>query len=123
MTKLISGLLATTLASTFAIAAVAPTNAAPMFWPRHHAAPAFQHVQYRPGWRYMGPGRYHAYRGYGWGHRGYGWWLPAAAFATGALVAGALARPVYDGNAHVAWCYDHYRSYRAYDNSWKPLNA
>ena len=39
----------------------------------------------------MCPGRYFGYRGYGWRHRGDGWWLPAAGFAAGALVAGALA--------------------------------
>jgi hypothetical protein len=24
------------------------------------------------------------------------------------------------GSAHVEWCYDRYRSYRAYDNTWQP---
>jgi hypothetical protein len=26
-------------------------------------------------------------------------------------------------NAHVAWCYDRYRSYRAYDNTYQPYNG
>jgi hypothetical protein len=26
-------------------------------------------------------------------------------------------------NAHVAWCYNRYRSYRAYDNSYQPFNG
>jgi hypothetical protein len=31
-------------------------------------------------------------------------------------------KPVYrgGGSAHVEWCYDRYRSYRAWDNSWQP---
>jgi hypothetical protein len=70
------------------------------------------------------------------GHRGYryrrhrddrfhdGFWFPAAAFLTGAIIGGAIARDrVYvggGGSAHVEWCYDRYRSYRAYDNTWQP---
>ena len=67
---------------------------------------------YRPGYRHFG-----------------GWWFPAAAL-TGALIAGAIedapvyaGPPTYAGNAHVDWCYGHYRSYRAPDNSWQPLNG
>ena len=26
-------------------------------------------------------------------------------------------------NSHVAWCYDRYRSYRAYDNTYQPFNG
>jgi hypothetical protein len=34
-------------------------------------------------------------------------------------------RRAYRGgmNAHVAWCYDRYRSYRAYDNTYQPLRG
>lgn len=35
-------------------------------------------------------------------------------------------RPVYrsyGGNRHVNWCYNRYRSYRAYDNSFQPYNG
>lgn len=35
-------------------------------------------------------------------------------------------RRVYRGglsNAHVQWCYDRYRSYRAYDNTFQPYNG
>ena len=78
---------------------------------------------------------------YGWynGHRGYrykryhndhyynGFWFPAGAFIAGALIGGAIANSnsgYYDGgSAHVQWCYDRYRSYRAYDNTFQPYNG
>ncbi|TIM82747.1 MAG: BA14K family protein, partial [Mesorhizobium sp.] len=62
---------------------------------------------YRPGYR-----RYNDF------------WFPLAAFATGALITGAIinnqSRRIYRGDAHVEWCYSRYRSYRAYDNTFKP---
>jgi hypothetical protein len=79
-------------------------------------------------------------RGYYRGHRGYrdyrrgyrrhndGYWYPAAAFIAGAIIGGAInqpaPRPVYrGGNAHVQWCYNRYRSYRASDNTFQPYNG
>lgn len=85
-------------------------------------------------------------RRYGWynGHRGYrykrsgyryynGWWYPAGAFVAGAIIGGAIANsnnynePRYyrgaGGSAHVQWCYDQYRSYRASDNTFQPYNG
>ena len=80
---------------------------------------------------------------YGWynGHRGYryrrdgyryynGFWVPAGAFIAGAIIGGAIANNnnYYNngyggGSAHVQWCYDRYRSYRAYDNTFQPYNG
>ena len=79
---------------------------------------------------------------YGWynGHRGYrhkrhghdryydGWWYPAGAFVAGAIIGGAIANSnnnyVYSGgSAHVRWCYDRYRSYREWDNTFQPYNG
>ena len=64
----------------------------------------------RPGYRY--------YRGY---------WFPAAAFAAGAAAGAALAAPPAPPRrlaaAHVAWCYDRYLSYRAWDNSYQPYEG
>ncbi|EHK79350.1 Lectin-like protein BA14k [Sinorhizobium meliloti CCNWSX0020] len=61
----------------------------------------------RPGYRF--------YRGY---------WFPPAAFATGVIVGQTLAHPVQPARrltaAHIEWCFDHYRSYRAYDNTYQP---
>lgn len=77
---------------------------------------------------------YNGHRGYRHYRPGYrqhnGFWFPAAAFITGAIIGGALnsqpaPRPVYrgGGNAHVQWCYNRYRSYRASDNSFQPYNG
>lgn len=80
---------------------------------------------------------------YGWhnGHRGYrhhrpgyryhnGFWFPAGAFIAGAIIGGALNNatqpPRYyrgGGSAHVSWCYNRYRSYREYDNTFQPYNG
>ncbi len=75
-------------------------------------------------------GRYNGYRGYRSYRRGYrehnGYWFPAAAFIAGALITGAIAnnnRTYYGGNSHVSWCYDRWRSYRAYDNSYQPYGG
>jgi hypothetical protein len=72
---------------------------------------------------------WHGHRGYRYSRPGYreynGWWFPPAAFALGAIVGGAMSqqavRPA--GNAHVEWCYDRYRSYRASDNTYQPYNG
>jgi hypothetical protein len=80
---------------------------------------------------------------YGWynGHRGYrykryrgdryynGFWFPAGAFIAGAIIGGAIANSNNNnyygggGSAHVQWCYDRYRSYRASDNTFQPYNG
>lgn len=69
------------------------------------------------------------------GHRGYrdrragyrqynGWWFPPAAFIAGAIIGGAMNQtPAASGSAHVQWCYDRWRSYRASDNSYQPFNG
>ncbi len=75
---------------------------------------------------------YHnGYRGYRERRAGYvyrdGWWFPAAAFALGAIVGGAIDndRPRQRGvsSRHDDWCYDRYRSYRASDNTFQPYNG
>ncbi|KQT06686.1 hypothetical protein ASG42_00375 [Rhizobium sp. Leaf391] len=68
---------------------------------------------------------YNGHRGYNYRRSGYreynGMWFPLAAFATGAIIAGSFAQPsVRYGGSHVEWCYNRYRSYRAYDNSYQP---
>ena len=71
---------------------------------------------------------YNGHRGYYERRRGYrrynGAWFPLAAFATGAIIGGAVAdRPVRYGGGHVEWCANRYRSYRAYDNTYQPYNG
>jgi hypothetical protein len=57
------------------------------------------------------------------GYRQYqGWWFPSAAFIAGAIIGGANRGPGLS-NAHVQWCYDRYRSYRASDNTFQPYNG
>jgi len=149
MKKLLSGLCASALALSFGVASVAPVNAAPIYVPQT-VAPAsdVQHVQYRmrgdrgdrwDGDRYdrrhrlnrRGNGYYlNGHRGYRYhrpGYRRYGeYWFPAAAFLAGALITGAITAPrarVGVGDAHVQWCYNRYRSYRDYDNTFQPYNG
>lgn len=68
------------------------------------------------------------HRGYRERHPGYryynGFWFPPAAFIFGTIVGGAIANSQGSSySAHVAWCEDHYRSYRRSDNSWQPYNG
>ncbi|NTF31043.1 BA14K family protein [Rhizobium skierniewicense] len=73
-------------------------------------------------------GYYNGHRGYREYRRGYrqhnGYWFPLAAFATGAIIGGAVSqsRPSY-GSSHQQWCANRYRSYRAYDNTFQPNNG
>ncbi|MGE0499771.1 MAG: BA14K family protein [Rhizobiaceae bacterium] len=69
---------------------------------------------------------YNGYRDYRPGYRRHsdGFWYPAAAFIAGAIITGAIqAERRSGGNAHVEWCYDRYRSYRASDNTFQPYNG
>ncbi|MDR6632791.1 hypothetical protein J2X72_001575 [Phyllobacterium sp. 1468] len=87
--------------------------------------------RYYRGGRYYGGDRYwyRGHRGYNYYRPGYryynGAWFPLAAFGTGVIVGSAIApRPVYrTGSAHTQWCYNRYRSYRAYDNTYQPNNG
>lgn len=100
-------------------------------------------VQYRREWRHHRDWRHgrdwrrdRDMRRYGWynGHRGYrerrsgyryhnGYWFPLAAFATGAIIGGAMnARPAY-GTSHQQWCASRWKSYRASDNTYQPYNG
>lgn len=68
------------------------------------------------------------YRSYRRGYREYnGWWFPLAAFTAGAVIGNVISEPrrVYrsGGGAHVEWCYNRYRSYRASDNTYQPYNG
>jgi hypothetical protein len=79
-------------------------------------------------YRRDGSAYYRGHRGYRNYRRGYrehnGFWFPLAAFATGAIIGGAIARPpVRYGGSHAEWCYNRYRSYRAYDNTYQPYGG
>jgi hypothetical protein len=120
-----------------------PANAVPLYVPQDRAVSGdVQTVASRGGhhriyrhnggrYRHDGGRYWHGHRGYDhWrpGYRRYGdYWFPLAAFAAGALITGAIvndAPPAYrGGSAHTRWCYDRYRSYRAYDNTYQPYNG
>lgn len=133
--------LSAVLALSFAAGTAVPLSAAPLPSPRLMQDVAAKNadltnVQYREGRRYYRDGRrYGERRGYYRGYRGYrerrpgyryrdGYWFPAAAFITGAIVGGALTDDrrvvVSSDSAHVRWCEDRWRSYRAYDNTYQP---
>jgi hypothetical protein len=72
------------------------------------------------------------HRGYRHWRRGYreydGWWFPLAAFTAGAVIGNVISEPrvIYrdsGGGGHTRWCYNRYRSYRAYDNTFQPYNG
>lgn len=107
-------LAAALIAGTTPIAA-APAGAAPVMDPMHlrNAAPSMtETVQYRRGhgggwhgggWRRGG----HYYgRGGGWG-----WGAPAAGFAAGAIIGGAIASQNAAGADAVDYCLQRFRSY------------
>ncbi|MBZ9774878.1 BA14K family protein [Mesorhizobium sp. CO1-1-8] len=143
MNRITTSLLAATLSVTFVAAEAVSVNAQPNYVPQPQVAvPDVQTVQYRE-WRkdrynrnFSRDRSFSRNRGAYWnGHRGYreyrrgyrrhgDYWFPLAAFATGALITGAIINNennrVYGGNSHVQWCYDHYRSYRASDNTFQP---
>lgn len=147
MNRIMSGMLATTLSISFAAAEIVPVNAQPSYAPPAQGLTSnVQTVQYEPWRRHRNFNRdfsrrdfsrrsfarddgmywrgHRGYREYRRGYRRHGdYWFPLAAFATGALITGAIINNqnrVYRGDAHVQWCYDHYRSYRASDNTYQP---
>jgi hypothetical protein len=142
MNRIVSGLLATTLTVSFAAAAAMPAGAAGILLPQAPSASSdVQAVDHRPWRKYRSVNRnlsqndgindgtyWNGHRGYRDYHRGYrrhgDYWFPLAAFATGALITGAIInnqnRVYRGGDAHVEWCYDRYRSYRASDNTFQP---
>ncbi|MCV3208424.1 BA14K family protein [Mesorhizobium sp. YC-39] len=155
MNRIMSGLLATTLSLSFAAAEIVPVNAQPTYVPLGQGLSSnIETVQYEP-WRKRNFNRnfsrnrdfsrrdfsrrnfarndgsyWRGHRGSREWRRGYrrhgDYWFPLAAFATGALITGAIINNqnrVYRGDAHVQWCYNRYRSYRAYDNTFQPYNG
>lgn len=143
MNRIMSGLLATTLSLSFAAAEIVPVNAQPTYVPLGQGLSSnVETVQYEP-WRKRNFSRdrdfsrrnvarndgsyWRGHRGSREWRRGYrrhgDYWFPLAAFATGAVITGAIINNQNRGNSHVQWCYDRYRSYRASDNTFQPYNG
>ena len=128
-------------ASIFAVAAMALTSFAATAVPA--AAQSFSfgmgsrdgyvNVQSRNFERRGNNYYYNGQRGYRERRPGYryhnGFWFPPAAFVFGSIIGGAIASGIArenrggSYNAHVAWCSDRYRSYRASDNTFQPYNG
>src|SRR5690606_16990240 len=91
---------------------------------RHHRSDRFERRGGHTYWR-----GHRGYREYRPGYRRHGdFWFPPAASALGAIIGGAIASqpPAYAhprSNAHIEWCYNRYRSYRASDNTFQPYNG
>lgn len=68
--------------------------------------------------------RHHRHRGRDRGFDGSDIAAGIAGVIIGSVIANAN-RPVYrsSGNPHVNWCYGHYKSYRAYDNTFQPYHG
>ena len=117
----------------------APLTMAKM--PMVEAGPTVVPVRHRGGddfRRRGGDYYYHGHRGHrqrpGRDYRYYnGWWFPLAAFGVATAIA-PQPRYVYREPAsryyarglspqHYRWCYDRYRSYRDYDNSYQPYSG
>jgi BA14K-like protein len=139
MRKFFSAFCAAAMTITAVAATAAPAAAAPTLrLGIETGTPDVQQIQHRRGFYRHGDRYYfNGHRGYryhrpGWRHHN-GHWFPPSAFIAGAIIGGALAqpRPVYRpapayrpaGNAHVQWCYNRYRSYRAYDNTYQSYNG
>jgi hypothetical protein len=135
--------LATFCAGAMAVTAIAASATSAGASPFQMRAPTVTNdvvdVQYRRDNRrdarrgFYRQGNYHYYNGHR-GHRerraGYrqhnGFWFPPAAFIAGAIIGGAIASPPAvrpASNAHVQWCYNRYRSYRASDNTFQPYSG
>lgn len=135
MNTILARASAAAVAALFALGAAAPANAAPIpVSPSVAEAPSNlilvkDHKFKKHGSHFKKHGN-HAYfnhhRGYRHHVHGYryynGYWFPPSAFIAGVIVGGALGNGSY-GNAHVRWCYSHYRSYRASDNTYQPFHG
>jgi hypothetical protein len=124
--KWLSGALAALVLAASAV----PSQAFTPLPPRVAAESAVTDVQYAPRrgyYRYGDFYYYNGHRGYRYQRPGYryyrGWWYPPAAFGIVIERRPAYRPPVRYGSRHVQWCYDRYRSYRAYDNSYQPYNG
>jgi hypothetical protein len=141
MKKAFSLAVAAAFSATVLAAGVAPSFAMPLAPVAGSSGNLVEQVQYRLQNRHhhnrsrhdARRGWYHGYHGSRHHHRGWrrhsdGFWYPLAAFGLGAAIGGAIANSAPPaghrlGSAHVRWCYDRYRSYRASDNTYQPYNG
>ena len=126
MKTLLKSMSVAALAAMMSITSLASASAFPLPSISEKGISKTENVQYRRhhrdrrGW-YNGHRGYRSYRpGY---RRHNGFWFPLAAFGAGALIGGAISnqpRSYSGSSAHVRWCSERYRTYRASDNSYVP---
>ena len=123
--------VAASMAALLSVATAIPAQSAPLpvAKERLHTGgnPDLTVVRERGGVRYWRGHRGYRHHRHGYRRHG-GYWFPPAAFATGVIIGGALAGPSVryrprGGNRHIRWCYNHYKSYRASDNTFQPYNG
>lgn len=93
---------------------IAPSTAEPVHWPWYSQPPL----------QGTGPGLYYSYYpehvpGYPQELRG----LPVPLYPTGRPAIQRPARYADEWSAHLDWCHERWRSYRASDNSYQPLHG
>jgi hypothetical protein len=145
--KLLPTLCTLAAGLSMAVSGTVAAGAAPIHIPKIEApatnvTPVNHRGMYRSGAHiYLNGHRGYRHQRHGYRHHD-GWWFPPAAFALGAIIGGAIAAPppyygppfpgpiyrgpVYrgsHGSAHVSWCYNRYRSYRAWDNTFQPYRG
>lgn len=123
------------MAAAMTLAAIAPASAMPRppIAPVEASAPVetVAHRHRRGFYHAHGVYYYNGHRGFVFARPGYryhrGYWFPAAAFAAGAAAGAAVVTAPAPSRrlaaAHVAWCYETYRSYRSYDNTYQPYEG
>lgn len=116
-------------AAAFLAATSVTSLAAPLYLPQPELGDSNveQVKKYKYKYKYKYPKNYRY-------NYGYNYWAPGAAFLGGAIIGGMLAAPRYypapryqaaprGANAHVSWCYNRYKSYRASDNTFQPYHG
>lgn len=121
-------LAALALASAVVLTSFVPSQAAmPLPAPVVSGTSDLTHVDNRKR-----PYYYRGHRGYRHHRPGYryhnGYWFPLAAFATGAIIGGAIATQPAPRRAginpkHYQWCANRYRSYDSYSNTFQPYHG
>jgi hypothetical protein len=114
---ILAAVSAAALAVSLTMGATAPASAQSIYF--GFGTPGYTH--YEPYGDYVYYNHYRGTRQRVPGYRYYqGYWFPPAAFF------GLFLGPTVRGShmsAHVQWCYDHYRSYRASDNTFQPYRG
>ncbi|ATN33317.1 BA14K family protein [Rhizobium sp. ACO-34A] len=128
MTNMMKRWAAVALASAVVLTSFVPSQAMPVTAP----VTATSDVTAVDYYRRPPPGYYHGHRGYrdyrpGYRRHNDGWWYPLAAFGAGAIIGGAIAAPPAAPRRatginprHYEWCFNRYRSYDSYSNTFQP---